>query len=256
MRALRVTFLGVALGGVMYAQEGVKFGLRASPALGFFGLDSAGRTVRNLEGAGVFGFAGGLMLSFGFSDNVSLLLGVGVGTGGGKVEYRPDYGIKAAGDSVLTLSATGLTSAQNVTYRATLLNVPLFIKLRTNAIGPTPLHIKGVLGGQADLRVGSSTNSDKRLISANFIDQDRARVTEHFSTFLAQASAGAGVDIDLEGIGIIDVTFLYNHGLINFFNKDFKFTETVNGVTYRDLQPYKDLKARLSSLQLQLIFWF
>lgn len=195
------------------------------------------------------------MLSFGFSDNVSFLLGAGVGTSGGKLEYKPNYGIIGANDTLL-LSQAGLTGSQTVTYKVTTVNVPVFIKMRTNPLGSTPLRAKGMLGGQVDVRVGASTNSDKVLVSADFIDQDRVRTGEHVSAFLAQASAGAGVDIDIEGVGTVDVTFLYNHGLINFFNKDFKFNATVNSNTYTDLKPYKELKGRLSSLQLQIIFWF
>ncbi|MCX8112233.1 MAG: PorT family protein [Bacteroidia bacterium] len=255
MRSLRLPLIAAVLTGSLYAQEGVKFGLRVSPGLGFFGVDSSGRTVRNLSSSGMFNFSGGLMLSFGFSDNVSFLLGAGVGTGGGKVEYKPNYGIIGAGDT-LYLSQVGLSSAQKVTYRVTTLNVPVFIKLRTNQLGSTPLRAKGILGGQVDVRVGSSTNSDRVLVSQNFIDQDRTRTADHFSSFLAQASAGAGVDIAIEGVGTIDVTFLYNYGLINFFDKEFKFNATVGNRQYNDLQPYKDLKGRLNSLQLQIIFWF
>ncbi|MCS7152508.1 MAG: PorT family protein [Bacteroidia bacterium] len=255
MRTLRIAVVAATLLSSLYAQEGVKFGLRVSPGIGFFGVDSSGRTVKNLASSGVFNFGGGLILSFGFSDNVSLLLGAGIGTGGGKVEYKPNYAIKGA-DTSLPLSATGLTSTQQVTYKVTTVNIPVFIKLRTNPLGSTPLRAKGMLGGQVDVRVGSTTNSDKVLVSSNFIDQDKTRTGEHFSTFLAQASAGLGLDVDIEGVGIVDVTFLYNHGLINFFNKDFKFNANVNGESFRDLQPYKDLKGRLSSLQLQIIYWF
>lgn len=255
MRTLRIHLVMAATLGSLYAQEGVKFGLKASPGLGFFGVDSGGKTVRTLSASGIFNFSGGLMLSFGFSDNVAFLLGAGVGTGGGKLEYRPGYGIIGSNDT-LTLADAGLTAAQTVTYRMTTINVPVFIKLRTNTLGSTPLRAKGMLGGQVDVRVGSTTRSDKTIVSADFIDQDKTRTGEHFSDFLAQASAGAGVDIDIEGVGTVDVTFLYNHGLINFFNQDFKFNATVEGDNYQDLRPYKNLKGRLSSLQLQVIFWF
>ncbi|MEN3040864.1 MAG: outer membrane beta-barrel protein [Bacteroidia bacterium] len=255
MRSLSRVILGAAILGSVSAQEGVKFGLRVSPGIGFFSVDSSGRTVKNLASSGIFGFSGGLMLSFGFSDNVALLLGAGVGTGGGKVEFKPNYAIIGENDT-LHLSQAGLTSAQEVRYKVTTVNVPLFIKMRTNPIASTPIRAKGMLGGQVDIRVGSTTNSDRQVVSADFIDQDRTRTGDHFSTFLAQASAGAGVDIDIEGVGTVDFTVLYNHGLINFFDKDFKFTANVNNRTYRDLKPYKDLKGRLSSLQFQLIFWF
>ncbi|MCS6895264.1 MAG: outer membrane beta-barrel protein [Bacteroidia bacterium] len=255
MRYLKLSIVAAAILGSVSAQEGVKFGLRVSPGIGFFGVDSGGRTVKNLSASGVFGFGGGLMLSFGFSDNVALLLGAGVGTGGGKIEFKPNYAIIGSNDT-LSLSEAGLTSAQQVTYKITTLNVPVFIKMRTNPIASTPLRAKGMLGGQLDIRVGSTTNSDRPVVSADFIDQDRTRTGAHFGTFLAQASAGAGVDIDIEGVGTVDVTFLYNHGLINFFDKDFKFDATVGSTTYRELKPYRDLKGRLSSLQMQIVFWF
>ncbi|MCS7188452.1 MAG: outer membrane beta-barrel protein [Bacteroidia bacterium] len=257
MRVLRKTGMGLALLITgLYAQEGVKFGIRVSPGLGFFSLDSLGRTVRNLGGQGVFNFVGGLMLSFGFSDNVAFLIGAGVGTAGGKIEYRPNYGIYgktlSGRDTVVLLGNTGLSSATTVTYRITTIGVPVWIKMRTNTIGPTPLRAKALLGGQADIRVGSSTNSDKKILSANFIDQERTRTAEHFGQFLACGSFGAGVDVDLEGIGVIDFAVIYNHGLVNFLDKEFKFDEG----NVKDLQPYKELKARLSSLQFNLIFWF
>ncbi|GIV25624.1 MAG: hypothetical protein KatS3mg026_1316 [Bacteroidia bacterium] len=256
MRNVKVTLTMAALITGLYAQEGVKFGLRVAPGVGFFSVDSSGRTVRNLAGSGVFGFGGGLMLSFGFSDNVAFLLGAGVGTGGGKMDFKPDYGIKgvtnAGADTAISLRDAGVTAASTVTYRVTTLNVPVWIKMRTNPLGSTPIRAKGVLGGQVDVRVGSSTNSSRILVSPLFIDQDRARTGEHFSAFLAQASGGAGVDVEIEGVGTIDFTVMYNHGLINFFNKDFKF----DAQGAKDLKPYKDLKGRLSNLQFNLIFWF
>lgn len=261
MKRLAVRLTLLSLVGIVWAQEGVKFGLRASPGVGIFSLDSVGRTIRGLKGGGKFSFSGGLMLSFGFSDNVALLLGAGVGTAPVRVDFSPNYAIRGtynSRDTLLPLDQAGLASTQSVTFGLTTVNVPVFIKLRTNPLGPTPLRAKGVLGGQVDVRVGATTRSDKVIVSADFIDQDKARITDqhHISPFLAQASAGAGVDIDLEGIGVIDITFLYNHGLVNFLNKDFKFNATVGGVEYKDLKPYKDLKGRLSSLQLQLMFWF
>ncbi|MCX7606413.1 MAG: outer membrane beta-barrel protein [Bacteroidia bacterium] len=256
MRMLRIIFTAVALTMGLYAQEGVKFGLRVTPGVGFFSLDSTGRTVRTLTSSGVFNFGGGLMLSFGFSDNVAFLVGAGIGSGGGKVEFKPTYGIpaKTAGgaDTLVRLDSAGLSSATTVTYKYTSLNVPVWIKMRTNPLGSTPLRAKALLGGQVDVRVGSSTNSERVIVSADFIDQDRTRTGAHFSSFLAQASGGAGVDVELEGIGTIDFTILYNHGLINFFDKDLKF----DAGRAKDLQPYKNLKGRLSSLQFNLIFWF
>jgi hypothetical protein len=86
----RVKYIAILLlvGGMVWAQEGVKFGLRVDPILGFFSLDSAGKTVRNLSGSGAFNFRGGLMLSFGFSDNASLLLGAGIGSYSAKVDVQ------------------------------------------------------------------------------------------------------------------------------------------------------------------------
>lgn len=256
MRTLRNLSVVAALIAGLYAQEGVKFGLRVAPGVGFFSVDSGGRTVRNLAASGVFNFGGGLMLSFGFSDNVAFLLGAGIGTGGGKMELKPGYGIKgktaSGADTTFSLQDAGLTSASTVTYKVTTVNVPVFIKMRTNPLGPTPIRAKAMLGGQVDVRVGSSTNSDKVIVSADFIDQDRTRTASHFGSFLATASGGAGVDVDIEGVGTIDFTVLYNHGLINFFDKDLKF----DAAGAKDLKPYEKLKGRLSSLHFQLIFWF
>lgn len=256
MRTLKTLFVGGALLAGLYAQEGVKFGLRVAPGVGFFSVDSSGRTVRTLASSGVFNFGGGLMLSFGFSDNVAFLLGAGIGSGGGKMEFKPGYGIpgktSSGADTLLRLDSTGLTSSTTVTYRMTTINVPVWIKMRTNPLGSTPIRAKVLLGGQVDVRVGSSTNSEKVIVSADFIDQDRTRTGAHFGSFLAVASGGAGVDVEIEGVGTIDFTILYNHGLINFFDKDFKFDYQ----TLKDLQPYKNLKGRLSNLQFNLIFWF
>jgi hypothetical protein len=196
------------------------------------------------------------MLSFGFSDNVAFLLGAGIGSGGGKMEFKPAYGIpgntSSGADTLLRLDSTGLASATTVTYRVTTINVPVWIKMRTNPLGTTPIRAKALLGGQVDVRVGSSTNSDRVIVSADFIDQDRTRTGQHFGTFFAVASGGAGVDVEIEGVGTIDFTVLYNHGLINFFDKDLKFDYQ----NIKDLQPYKNLKGRLSNLQFNLIFWF
>ncbi len=249
------------LGGILVAQEGVKFGLRVDPALGFFSLDSSGKTVRNLAGSGAFGFRGGLMLSFGFSDNAAFLIGAGVGTQKARIEYKPGYGIMgktpSGQDTAITLSEAGLTSANTASYGITTVNVPVWLKLRTNPLGSTPLRAKALLGGQLDVKVGSTTTSDRVIVSPDFIDQDKTRGGSYVIPFLAQVTGGAGVDIDLEGIGTIDFAITYNHGLINFFNKDFKFDYTgANGVRISDIKPHEKLKGRLSSLGFNLMFWF
>ncbi len=258
MRHIAVLLL---VGGFLAAQEGIKFGLRVDPSLGFFGLDSSGKTVRNLAGSGAFGFRGGLMLSFGFSDNAAFLIGAGIGTYKAKVEYKPGYGLigktPAGRDTTITLSQAGLTSSANPSYSITAVNIPVWLKLRTNPLGSTPLRAKALLGGQLDVKVGSTTNSDKVIVSPDFIDQDKTRGGNYVIPFLAQVSGGAGVDIEIEGVGTIDFAVTYNHGLINFFNKDFKFDYTgTNGVKISDIKPHDKLKGRLSHLGFNLIFWF
>ena len=249
------------VGGVLVAQEGVKFGLRVDPTLGFFSLDSSGKTVRTLSGSAGFGFRGGLMLSFGFSDNAAFLLGAGIGTQKVKVEYKPGYGITgktASGrDTSFTLADAGLTAATTPSYGITTLNVPVWLKLRTNPLGSTPLRAKALLGGQLDVRVGSTTQSERVIVSSDFIDQDKTRGGNYVLPFLAQVSGGAGLDIELEGVGTIDFPVTYNHGLINFFNKDYKFDYTdANGVKISDIKPHEKLKGRLSNLGFNLMFWF
>ncbi|MDW8236007.1 MAG: hypothetical protein RMK98_05265 [Bacteroidia bacterium] len=259
VRNLGGTFL---LLGVLFAQEGTKFGVRLAPALGFFRVDSGGRTPKALSGAGAFSFGGGLMLSFGFSDNVSLLLGAGVNTVGGNLSFKEGYGIKGKiaannADTVIRLNAQAIGDAK---YRATTVNVPVFIKMRTNLLGSTPIRAKAMLGGNVDVRVGSSIRASKAILSADFIDQERMTgkvAADHILPFFAYAGAGAGVDVELEGVGTIDFTIIYNHGLTNVINKDFKFNfkDSANR-EYKDLKPYQDLRARASNLQFQLIFWF
>ncbi len=262
MKRLQLIVAAFALSAMLYAQEGVKFGLRVDPTLGFFAVDSSGRTVRNLAGSGAFGIRGGLMLSFGFSDNVAFLVGAGVGSYGAKVEYKPGYGLVGqkpnnGGDTTFTLQDAGLASATRVTYRITAVNLPVWLKMRTNPLGSTPIRAKALLGGQLDIKVGSTTQSDRVIVSADFIDQDKTRGGSYVIPFLAQASAGAGVDIELEGIGTIDFAITYNHGLINFFNKDLKFEYTgSNGVKVFDIKPHEKLKGRLSNLGFNLTFWF
>ncbi len=261
MKSLRLYATMLLLGAFAFGQEGVKFGIRLDPTLGFFSLDSSGKTVRNLAGSGGFAFRGGLMLSFGFSDNAAFILGAGIGTYRAKIEYRPGYGVmgKTAGgqDTSFTLQQAGLMTATSPSYGITTVNVPVWLKLRTNPIGSTPLRAKALLGGQLDIRVGSTTNSDRVIISPDFIDQDRVRGGSYVMPFLAQVSGGAGVDVELEGIGTIDFAVVYNHGLINFFNKDFKFDYTAtNGTKISDIKPHEKLKGRLSGLGFNLIFWF
>lgn len=262
MKRIQLNLAAFVLGALLYAQEGVKFGLRLDPTLGFFGVDSSGRTVRNLAGSGAFGIRGGLMLSFGFSDNVAFLLGAGIGSYATKVEYKPGYGVKGTSsatntDTVFTLQDAGLNSATTVTYRITSINVPVWLKLRTNPLGSTPIRAKALLGGQLDIKVGNSTQSDRVIISADFIDQDKTRGGSQVLPFLAQVGAGGGIDVELEGIGTIDFAITYNHGLINFFNKDLKFDYTgANGVKITAVRPHEKLKGRLSNLGFNLIFWF
>lgn len=248
--------LTLGLMSLVWAQEGVKFGIRFTPAIGFSNVDSAGKQLKAVSPKGLFALGGGLMLSLGFSDNAALLIGAGIGSRGLNFSYEAGYGLKAknsaGADTVLPIG-----SAVEAKVRLTNIDVPIWIKMRTNDL-VGGLRIKALLGGTANIAVGASLTGDKKVFSADFIDDGKSKVLDQVSVFNASADAGAGIDWEIEGVGTVDVTFLFSYGLINIYNKDFKFEYTDSNTNQRfvDIRPYKDLKSRIMNLGLNLIFWF
>ncbi|MGQ9864052.1 MAG: outer membrane beta-barrel protein [Bacteroidia bacterium] len=248
--------LAFGLCSLVWAQEGVKFGIRFMPAIGFSNVDSAGKQLKALSPKGLFALGGGLMLSFGFSDNAALLVGAGIGSRGLNFSYEAGYGLKgkraSGADTTLNIG-----QPVNAKVRLTNIDVPIWIKMRTNDL-VGGLRVKALLGGTTNIAVGASLTGDQKVFSADFIDDGKSKVLNQVSVFNASADAGAGIDWEIEGVGTLDVTFLFSYGLINIYNKDFKFeiTDSNGQPIISDIRPYRNLKSRIMNLGLNLIFWF
>jgi len=210
---------------VSYAQKGFNFGLRVTPLVSFAKCDYQKKEIPLLKLKPRMGFAGGLALGYGFTENVGL-------------------------ESGLNVSLLGYTARDTITtkYRLTYVNLPILLKLRTNGLGGTGIHAKGYFGGTIGLKVGANAKTD--LAFANLTKGENA-IGERMQPLAAWFNFGLGVDWDLDGIGTIDLGVIYGLGLTNTLKQNYSYTDGTAST-----KPYKDQRAILSYVGLNIGFWF
>lgn len=219
------------------AQEGFRFGLRVTPLISFAKLDSAKKEPKLTEGSSKMGFSGGLVFTYGFMENVAIESGVNVAMMG--------YSIKTKNTTPI------VTNKYSLTY----VNIPVMLKLRTNELGGSGIYAKGYFGGTLGLKVGASANASES--QTPFLDKGKNSIGNHMQPFGVWFNFGGGVDWDIDGVGTIDLGLVYGLGLTNSLRKGYSYVAGKDG-NGNDIkvEPYKDLRAKLSYIGLNIGFWF
>lgn len=183
-----------------------RFGLKASPNIGWLKPDTRGITANGSQG----GFGYGLMADFtlGNSYNYALSSGIELLSNSGTLKF-PD--IVAPVDSFIRS-----TNSSEYSYRY--VAIPLTIKMKTNEIGYTTYFANFGLstGLRVRSRQTSSNNYGNKTLTAENVD------------VLAQSSAiriamviGGGIEYNFHGKTALIAGLSFNNGFTNIFNKKY-----------------------------------
>ncbi len=232
----KISFLVVAILAFQnaFAQKGFNFGLNIAPVISLTKWDSSKKEFKNWDSKSRLGFKGGLMLGYGFAENVGIKTGINVLLAGFSTQIK------------------NVTPNPTNKYSLTAVEVPLLLKMRTNDLA-SGIHAKGYFGGALGVNVGAKVDA-----SANqtpLYEQGKNTITEHFQPFYTWFSFGAGIDWDIEGVGMLDLAVVYNLGLSNIIKPNHEIEYTINSETNK-IKPYKNLRSRMSYIGLNIGFWF
>jgi len=228
-----------------FGQKGFNFGLNIAPLLSSTRWDSAKKEIKSADFKSRMGFKGGLMVSYGFAENVGIQTGVDILMAG----FKSIYG--------------SITNK----YSLTSVEIPLLLKMRTNDLAGG-IHAKGYFGGAVGLNVGAKVDASANQFpigakvdaTANqplIYEQGKNTITGHFQPFFTWFAFGAGIDWDIEGVGMLDIALIYNLGLSNAFkpNYEVEYKDSNTNITTKN-KPYDNFRARLSYIGLNIGFWF
>lgn len=222
-----------------YGQKGFNFGLNVAPVISSVRADSSKKEIKTSDYKSKMGFKGGLMVGYGFAENVGIQTGINVLLAGFKAQVK-------------TLSPNPTNK-----YSLTAVEIPLLLKMRTNDLA-SGIHAKGYFGGALGLNVGAKVdaNAKQDFGGAVLYEQGKNSITDHFQPFYTWFAFGAGIDWDLEGIGMLDFAIVYNLGLSNIVKPNYELEYTPQGGSAIKVKPYENLRWRMSYIGLNIGFWF
>lgn len=179
------------------AQKNIHFGLKVVP--GIYWLTSADDSTKN--GGSLFGFGYGAMLEFGLTDNYYIVTGLDIVAAGAKAKQEVTAG---------TLKASTV-STMNIQY----LQLPVFLKMKTNAIGMIKYF------GQFGLGTGialSAKNSWETTIGSTVT---KGSDTKKDNLFPLRESLliGAGLEYNLSGNTSIVTSVAFDNGFTNILKE-------------------------------------
>ncbi|MEM7659255.1 MAG: outer membrane beta-barrel protein, partial [Bacteroidota bacterium] len=189
-----------SLAGSVFAQQGVKIGLRFSPIVSFATItDSSNNTVSDDMGSRV-GLSYGLMLNYGLTDNLGFQSGVHIVTKG--------FNRSAQVDSVPTTQDVRITTVE----------IPVALRGRSPEIG-NGLFITGLFGVSLDVSAGYRN----QYTGLDPVTKERQESgTKSGANLVTPVNLsfifGAGVDIEQDW-GTVHTGLSFHRGLTNMNNR-------------------------------------
>lgn len=239
MKKISFWVLMVLTTQTVLGQKGFNFGLNVAPVISSVRADSAKKEFKGATYKSSVGFKGGLMVGLGFAENVGIQTGVNILLAGFKGQVKT------------------LTPNPTNKYSLTAVEIPLLLKMRTNDLA-SGIHAKGYFGGSIGINVGAKVdaNTDQSFGVAVLYEKGKNTITNHFQPFYTWFGFGAGIDWDLEGIGMLDLAIVYNLGLSNIIKPNYELEYTPQGGSTTKVKPYDNLRLRMNYIGLNIGFWF
>lgn len=217
--------------------KGFSFGFKLGPNWGWTG-STTGAAVS--EGART-GFDLGVVAEYYFADNYAIVTGVNVGFLGGHYSFQNGRMVMDA-DSVAVLQ----TYPVDRTYKTTLYEIPVMLKMVTNELGNLPLRAYAQVGGG----IGYAQKVKvKDAIDGAEAPADWGITDKEFSNLRASLKIGAGAQYALDQSTRVFAGIYFSHDFINNINS---ISPNYYGNYYENGVDIADRETKLNMLQNRL----
>tara|TARA_B110000285_G_scaffold135660_1_gene152000 strand:- start:15 stop:875 length:861 start_codon:yes stop_codon:yes gene_type:complete len=280
MKKIITAALIIALGINSNAQGNEKdfrFGLKIEPSFNWLSPDKADK----FESGGIkMGFGIGAMTDFKLGGNVWLSTGVAVDFSGAKLNYldntisdtsgfHPVYFHYSSGQSsgivsvddvntaLLDTTSTTFSEYSSIklldrTIRAQYVNIPLFIKMKTNEIGY--LTYFGQFGLNTSIKTKARSTDNVDLISATNLtpsDLDDLDIEKEVNLFKLAGSIGGGFEYNLSESTSLSVAVIFDYGFTSLTKKTSDHViAKQNGQAVTTFENYTDQKNKANAVRL------
>ncbi len=206
-------FIGLMMAfslSVSAQNEGFAFGFKFGPNFGWTGSTTA--TADNLGSK--TGFDVGVVSEYYFADNYAFVTGVNVSFLGGHYMFDNAHLVT---DS---LNPDGFLEKFGVdrTYKSTIYEIPLMLKMVTNELGNVPLRIYAEVGGGIGLAAKKVKVKDA-IPSQNVTAPDKWNTTnKEYSNLRASLKIGAGAQYTIDESTRLFAGVYFSHDFINMIN--------------------------------------
>jgi len=195
--------------GILFAQEGLKIGVRFSPLVSFATvIEDSTRARIDLGQTSRLGYAYGIMGSYGFSENYGLNSGIMIVARGFSQE-------------------DGDFSAD---IRYTAVQIPFGFKLRSSEIG-SGIHMKALFNIELEGNLGFRAITE--TVGSTEPQEDRNPNQMNFVS--AGFVVGGGVEIEKDW-GTLDFGLTFHRGLTNINDKTNGFSDAIVRINYLALE--------------------
>ena len=184
------------------------FGLNITPGLYFCSAGTSANNISNSPNGAAFGFGYGINLEFYFTHNYGLATGLEVTQFG--VNYTSVNTTKTGNitDSVITTA-----HVQSMQY----LQLPLLLKLRTNAIGLIKYFGEFGLGSSFLLSASDNQTVTREVYATSFnpATTNNVNIYKNSSFFRESLIVGLGMEYNLAGTTSIQGAITYDNAFTN-----------------------------------------
>jgi hypothetical protein len=282
MKKIITAVIIVALGFNSNAQgndKDFRFGLKIEPSFNWLTPDKA----EKFESGGIkMGFGIGAMTDFKLGGNVWLSTGVAVDFSGAKLNYLdntisdtsgfyPGYFHYSSGQSSGIVSVDDVNTAlldttsttfseyssiklKDRTIRAQYVNIPLFIKMKTNEIGY--LTYFGQFGLNTSIKTKARSTDNVDLISATNLapsDLDDLDIEKEVNLFKLAGSIGGGFEYNLSESTSLSVGIVFDYGFTSLTKKTSDHVIAIeNGQPTSEFESYTDQNNKANAVRLTI----
>lgn len=222
----------LGIGKNTFAQDDKKFhfGLAIEPSVNWYSPTEK----RDFESAkSPLKFAFGLVTDFALSENIWLSTGIGLGGGGGKINYleNPDDNIgyflnendiiEPDGSYAGIDTTSDFISLTSREYKAQYVQIPFTLKMKTKEIGMMTYF--GQFG--ADISVNTRGRADDEgtnLSSTNNTDLTDLNIGNEMQPLLLGLNVGGGAEYNISGSTSLFFSLNYHYGFLNAVKKTSK----------------------------------
>ncbi len=206
-----------------------RFGVTALPSFVSYKPDDLQKFGK---GGTTFRFGVLINAEYSFSGNFALGFGIGLGSGGGKINFKDSVHYFYNDGKIISLinnavpDTSGLTGTidhyllKTRTYKASYYNIPISLKMRTNEIG----YMRYFVEPRFTIGIRKKVRADDDVVtwgpgSSTVVENPNVDITKDMATFKMSATISGGGEYYLSGSTAFVFAIGYDYGLSNAVQK-------------------------------------